>query len=107
MKLVYIAGKYRDKNLWGVTQNIREAERVMVAYLKMGFAVICPHKNTAYLDGSCGDGDDHIYLDMDLEMLGRCDIIVMLTNWERSEGAKKELEYARAHGLKVVFDHGD
>jgi hypothetical protein len=101
MKVAYIAGPYRSKTIRGVVENIRRAEQVAIKYWLKGYAVICPHKNTALLDGVAADD---VWLNGDLEILKRCDVIVMIEGWQWSLGAAAELEFARKHGLEVVFD---
>jgi len=100
--IVYIAGQYRSKlGLWGVRENIHAAMAVAREYWKRGFAVICPHGNTAYMDGA--DIPDMAFINGDLEILVKCDVIVMLPYWEYSEGAKIEHQFAKDHGLKIQY----
>jgi hypothetical protein len=103
VRLAYIAGPYRGKNEYEVYQNIERAGQMALKYWKLGYAVICPHKNTAFFTGAEGLPDS-TWLDGDLEMLGRCDVIVMLPGWELSQGAYEELKFARAHELQVIFE---
>lgn len=99
MKLLYVAGPYRDKHgAYYVARNIEAAAEVAVELWRMGYAVICPHKNTAFFDGAAPDG---VWLKGDLEMLRRCDGIVMINCWQSSVGAMAELEFARKNGLRV------
>lgn len=100
MELVYISGSYRDKRPNGVFNNIIKAREKALEYWKKGYAVICPHMNTAFMDGEL---PDEAWLDGDIEMVKRCDIIVMLKGWENSEGAKIELECAKKHNLKIIY----
>ena len=81
MKIVYISGPYRAKTVWGVKQDIRHAEEYAVKYWKLGYAVICPHMNTAHLDGVVSED---FFLKGDLEILVRCDICVMIPGWQTS-----------------------
>ena len=101
MKLAYTAGPYRAKTLHGVMENIRAAELTAIDLWRIGFAVICPHKNTALLDGTLGEDDSHIWIEGDLVMLERCDCIVMIPGWERSEGARAEKEFAEDAKIPV------
>lgn len=101
MKLVYIAGPYRSDTVNGIVQNIRNAEKVAVKYWKLGYAVICPHKNTALFDGICSD---EIWIDGDIEILKRCDIIVMMKDWEKSIGAISEHEFAVKNNIEIVYE---
>jgi len=104
MQLVYIAGPYRAPTIRGVVENIQRAEKVAIRYWQYGCAVICPHKNTALMDGSVNDNDHDVWLKGDLEMLKRCDVIVMMNDWQSSEGAKAEHEFAKENGIEIVYD---
>jgi len=101
MKIVYIAGKYRAKTIYQINKNIQLAEDVALKYWKKGYAVICPHKNTSFLDGSL---PDDVWLNGDLEILRRCDVIVMMRDWQDSKGAVEELKLAKKLGLKVIYE---
>ena len=103
MKLAYTAGPYRAKTLHGVMENIGNAESAMIDLLRLGYAVICPHKNTALLDGTLGEDDSYIWIEGDLVMLERCDCIVMIPGWERSEGAKAEKKFAESKGIPIFY----
>jgi len=85
MQVVYISGAYRgNKKPDTIFENIYKARLAAKKYWSRGYAVICPHMNTAFMDGAC---EDNIWIDGDLELLKRSDIIVMLPTWEKSEGA--------------------
>jgi len=96
MKLAYISGPYRAETPHGIVENIRNAEAVAIELWRMGYAVICPHKNTALLDGAC---DDDVWLEGDLEMLRRCDVVVVLPKWVESEGTMDEIEEAMLNDI--------
>lgn len=99
--IMFISGPYRGDNEWEVTKNIRNAELVALKYWKKGYVVICPHKNSSYFGGEL---PDHRWLDGDLEILGRCDGIVMMQNWRESAGAEVEHGYAIEKQLKIIYD---
>lgn len=101
MKIAYISGPYRSDSINGVHDNIMAARNVALKYWKRNFAVICPHMNTAFLDGACKDST---WLDGDLEILKRCDVIVMMNGYEKSDGACIELNVAKKNGLEVIYD---
>ena len=105
MKVIYIAGKYRDhRGEWFVKENIRTAELAAITVWRMGGVAICPHKNTAFFGGTC---DDSVWLAGDLELLRRCDAIFMLDNFMDSEGAKKELEFATESNIPALYTVSD
>jgi len=102
MKVVYIAGPYRSsEGPNGILDNIYRARQVALKYWKLGYAVVCPHMNTAFMDGAEAD---QIWLDGDLEILSRCDTIIMMPNWIKSEGAIREHSEACKLGLKIIYE---
>ena len=104
MKLVYVAGPYRGKsrnkliNKLQVIRNIIEARMVARDLWKQGYAVICPHSNTALFDGSV---PDETVLKGDIEILSKCDLVVLIKNWYKSSGTKDEIEFAKYVGISV------
>ena len=101
MKVIYIAGPYRAKTEFGVHQNIENAGYLALNVWKSGMAAICPHKNTAYFGGAC---TDDTWLRGDIEIMLRCDA-VLLTKWyKESSGALTEIEEAHKAGLPVFED---
>ena len=98
--LAYVSGKYRDKGEYQVSKNIEKASDVAAALWAMGYAVICPHKNTAFFGGAAADD---CWLEGDMAMVERSDIVVMLDNWETSEGAKLERRLAMKLGIPVYY----
>lgn len=101
MKIAYIAGPYRAKTIRGMVENIRRAETVALSYWKKGYAVICPHLNSALLDGALPDST---WLKGDLEILRRCDVLVAMKKWRTSVGAKAEVKFAKERGMKIIYE---
>lgn len=87
MKIVYIAGPYRAKTAWGVAKNIRNAEMWGYAVAEAGAMPLIPHANSAHFDG---EFTDEFWLDGTMELLRRCDGILLMPNWQESTGAKHE-----------------
>ena len=100
MKVAYIAGPYRGETESAVVTNIRHAEKYAIKYWKLGYAVVCPHKNSALFGGLA---PDEVWLAGDLEILGRCDVVVMIPGWTRSVGAVAEELHARRLGLEIIY----
>ena len=101
MQLAYISGPYRAGHGRTVLMNIRLAEKVALKYWWEGYAVICPHLNTAFFDGLL---PDQTFLEADLEMVRRVDVVVMMKNWEQSAGARAELELARELRKEIIYE---
>jgi len=98
--VVYISGKYTDADKDKEGNNIIRAALVAKKYWKKGFTVICPHTNTMYVSGVDYEG----FMAGDIEILSRCDVIVMMTNWKESKGAIREYNYAVKHNIPVIFE---
>jgi dienelactone hydrolase len=96
VKIVYTAGCYRGEPN-EVYENIQSARYYARELWKLGYAVICPHLNTAFMDAP--DLTNDHFIKGDLSILQFCDYIYMLPGWEKSEGAKIELKFARDNGI--------
>jgi hypothetical protein len=84
--------------------NIRRAEGLALEAWRLGYAVICPHANTRFFQGAA---PDKIWLEGDLEILRRCDGILMTSDWERSQGARAEEDAARYASIPVFYSLAD
>jgi nucleoside 2-deoxyribosyltransferase len=100
MKLIYIAGPFRAANAWEIEQNIRRAEGVALEVWRAGFAALCPHTNTRFFQGAA---PDESWLQGDIEMLRRCDGVMLCENWWLSSGTKAEVGVA-VERLIPVYD---
>ena len=101
MKVIYVAGPYRADGNEGMLANIVMARAYARILWKRGYAAICPHTNTAFMDGP--DIPPDKFIEGDLEIIERCDAMFMLPGWEKSEGANKE--YALAVNLGMPIYH--
>lgn len=103
MKVVYVAGPYRSKKgINGIRDNINHAMDVARILWKEGYAVICPHGNTAFMDGK--DIKAKVFLDGDLELLKRCDAMVLVGDWKNSKGTVGEVTYAKEYLDIPIFE---
>lgn len=102
--VVYIAGPFRSKhnphgyNFWEQERNIRTAEAVALTVWELGGAAVCPHLNTAHFQGAL---PDDVWLAGDLDILRKCDVVVLTPGWNTSEGAQAEVQAARAWKIPV------
>ena len=103
MKVAYVVGPYRSEiGPYGIKQNIQRAEEVAIQLWRLGYAVICPHKNTAFFDGAA---PDEVWLRGDIELIRRSDLVVTVKGWESSSGARGEVEFCRTHNIpfRILF----
>lgn len=104
MKLVYIAGPYRAPTPLGVEQNIHAAAVVAAQVWRAGLAAVCPHLNTRQMEGVTSDAN---FLAGTMEMMRRCDAVMVFEGWKDSRGARAEVEEAMRLGLPVLYAWGD
>lgn len=102
MKVIYIAGKYRGPNAWAIEQNIRAAEDVAAKVWAAGMVALCPHANSRHMDGVT---TDEVFLAGTLELMRRCDAVLLVPNWQDSAGARAEVEEAERLKIPVFGRH--
>lgn len=101
MKVAYVSGKYRDaRGPWYVKENIEKAERIAIELWKMGFAVICPHKNTAFFEGPL---DDPVIIAGDCELVRRSDALIVVPGWKDSQGTRIEWDTAWNNSKPIFY----
>lgn len=98
MKVVYIAGPFRGASSWDIEQNIRRAEELALEVWRLGAACLCPHTNTRFFQNAA---PDDVWLAGDLELLRRCDAVLVTPDWHRSRGAQKEVSAAAELNIPV------
>ena len=103
MKVIYIAGKYRGPTPWAVEQNIRAAEDVAARVWALGMVALCPHANSRHMEGVTTDEN---FLAGTMELLRRCDAVVLVPNWRDSAGTLAEIAEADRLGLPVFGRDG-
>ncbi len=94
--LIYVAGPYSAPTEIGILDNIRKACEARDRLIENGWAVVCPHANTANMDNT----NPGIYYRMDLALLARCNAIYMLKDWENSAGAMMEFVFSTESKLR-------
>lgn len=103
MRLIYIAGPFRGKTSWDVEKHIRHAEDLAYEVARLGAMPLCPHTNTRFFDGTM---TEQFWLDGTLELMSRCDAVVLTDDWHFSAGARAEVQ--KAHALNLpVFENID
>ena len=99
--IVYILGPYRSNTINGIANNIAEARRRAEWCWANGHTPVCPHMNSAFMDGVV---DDSVLLPRYIMLMMRCDAIMPIRGWEKSAGSKEEYEVAVLHDMKVLND---
>lgn len=100
--IAYVVGPYRAADNWQVARNIEAARNCAGWLWEHGYAVICPHTNTAMFHVLFHTPEEN-YLNGYLEILPHCDLIVMLPGWTNSSGSKNEFILAKQHGIQQFY----
>lgn len=112
MKVIYVAGPFRSasehmpgqQDCWGIQTNIMRAMALALDVWRLGAAAVCPHANTMFYQNAA---PDHVWLDGDLAILGKCDAVLMTPDWQRSSGARAEWLFATNRGIPVLYTLDD
>lgn len=110
---MYLAGPFRpyidDEGFrHSIAQNVREAGRMGLMIWKRGDVALVPHTLT-YLDpkrqrqdGGISGLDPEVFMEGELELVKRSDLVVLMPEWKKSRGAIAEKLYAESVGVKVM-----
>lgn len=98
-RLIYIAGPYRAADPWRVNLNVHRAECVATMVWEAGHYALCPHANTRHGSSRVTDAQ---YLAGTMEMMRRCDAVLVLPRYQESEGTLGEIADAEARGIPVM-----
>lgn len=97
MRLVFIAGKFSGENAWQVACNVHAAEGAALRVAQLGGMPVVPHSLGRNMAGTLAE---EFWRAGCLELLGRCDGILLLPSWSSSPGAGAEARHADAHGIR-------
>ena len=98
--LIYVAGRYRAATREAIAENIEAARLVGVAAARLGWYPVIPHCNTAHMELDL-QHDDEFWLAGTLELMTRCDAVVLVDGWETSIGTAGEIAKADQIHLPV------
>jgi nucleoside 2-deoxyribosyltransferase len=97
-KVIYIAGPFRAATSWGIAKNVRAAEERGFECASVGGMPLIPHANTAHFHGCL---TDEFWLSGTMELLRRCDAVLLVPGWEGSTGTKAEIREAGQLAIPV------
>ena len=90
-KVIYIAGPYRAPTQHQVYQNIQNARQAAADVWQAGYVALCPHTNSLLMSGIVPEEE---FFQEDIELLQRCDAVLMVEGWEASSSARSERQHA-------------
>lgn len=102
--LIYVAGRYRAPTREAVAANIEAARQVGIEAARLGWYPVIPHCNTAHMELETLEHCDQFWLTGTLELMTRCDAVVLVAGWETSEGTLGEI--AKADQLQIPVYRG-
>jgi len=102
MKVIYIAGPFRAANAWLVAENVHRAEQAAHEVVKLGAMPLTPHSIGARMDGTA---TAQFWISGTLELMRRCDAVLVLPGYGNSEGTKGEIAEAERMKLPIFLPH--
>src|SRR3990167_5052970 len=96
--IVYISGSYSGE----ISNNIQKARETAIKVWETGYTAFCPHLNTIHFENDCKCVYED-YIAGDIEIINRCNALLMVEGWEQSEGANTEHDYAKGYGLPIFY----
>ena len=99
MTRIYLSGKITGLTKEEYTRNFDRAEQF---YKAAGFEVVNPVTIGEKLLETNPDSSYEDFMKVDLEALRTCTHIAMITGWETSPEARRELKEAERLGLEVM-----
>lgn len=102
MPLIYVAGPFRGPTPLDVRRNVEAARDLGLHVARCGAYPVIPHTMTSEFDKQL---TDQFWLDGTMELLRRCDGIVLHARWRSSMGAIAE--HNMAADLQLAVFHAD
>lgn len=102
--IIYLATPIRPKGNQTLDGNIAKAKQIALELWKKGYTVICPAANSD-LPISLAEKELEAdrWLNGDIEILQRCDAMVVSPGWQLSDGVKGEISCAEMYGIPTYY----
>ena len=114
VNLAFVSGPYKARTTDEQHRNIERARDIGRALMRQGWGILCPHMNTAHMDGAVFPDDPvadrQFFLNLYLSIIERLepgsDVVVLEDGWddqgwEESSGAVDERSTAINCGIEV------
>jgi len=99
-KLIYVAGPYTAEHPYEVYENIHVSWQMSLDIWGTGHVPISPHLCGCFMGGICSE---QIFIEGTMEMMRRCDAIMVLPGWQHSSGTKGEIVEAVKLGTPIFY----
>jgi len=109
MKRVYVAGKYDDKDVVSVLENMRYGMRICTGLLAMGYAPFCPWLDYQFVLMRTDKEKltKEMFYKYSIAWLEVSDCMLVLDNWHNSGGTKREIEIAKEIKIPIYYSIGE
>lgn len=103
MKIVYIAGPYiGDGSYNNIEKNIVKAEKYAIYLANKGVGFFCPHLNSRHFEIK-SKASEEFYVKLDIQILKKCDVLMVIPEWRKSKGVRKEIKIANDNCIPIYF----
>lgn len=97
-KVIYIAGPYRGSTPEKIQQNIHSARTVAAKAAGHGLYVVIPHNMSSGIEMVAPEA---YWLAATMELMRRCDAVLLCPGWVESKGTMAEIDEAHRLGIPV------
>lgn len=104
MKKIFISGAYSAPTRDQVEDNIAHARQAAIELTRQGWAVFCPHLNTAHFEERLPELTGGDWLARCVAWLECCDAIYVLAGSDHSVGTGIEVGLAKSLGLEIIHE---
>jgi hypothetical protein len=99
VKVIYVAGALIADDHYKIRLNIDRAAAVGLEVAKLGAAPLIPHTNTgAWFIGTLSHT---FWYEATLELMRRCDAVILVPGWQGSKGTQAEIDEAIARKMPI------
>ena len=96
--IIYVSGKYTGDT----EENIFKAQNVASKLFEAGHTPVIPHSMYGGMERYGISYDT--FMEADIRLMVRCDAILMMDEWQQSDGAKRERQIAMLVGMDILFE---
>lgn len=105
---VYIAGPYGDADGYVfIEERINRARYAAMQLAEIGIPYYSPHLNCAHMEVIAPNATREHWIAANEPFMANAWGFLILSGWERSEGTKAEMSYARRNGIGIYLPDED
>lgn len=103
MRVVYICSPYRAADEETLQRNINYARELTREVLLRGEAAVTPHLYMTQCLNEAEEAERQCGLTAGLDIVRRCDMLIVGYKYGISEGMEKEIQCARDNGMMIEY----